>query len=73
MPQSQEDERHWHQTNGLGATGFLVHDGLMVLHHSFICELNVVVLYEQDIMGDQLKLHHNCEHSCLADDASPAL
>ena len=59
--------------NGLAAPEFLVHDGLMMLHHPLICELTVIVVYEQDLMGDQLKLHHNREHSCLADDASLAL
>ena len=61
------------RNNGLDAPEFLVHDGLMMLHHPLICELTAVVLYEQDLMGDQLKLHHTCEHSYLADDASLAL
>ena len=39
--------------NGLtDAPEFMVHDGLMMLHHSLICELTAVVLYEQDRMGD---------------------
>ena len=59
--------------NGLDVPEFLVHDGLMMLQHPLICELTAVVLYEQDLMGDQFKLHHNCEHSCLADDTSLAL
>ena len=59
--------------NGLDAPEFLVYDGLMMLHHPHICELTAVVLYEQDLMGDQLKLYYNSEHSCLAYDASLAL
>ena len=61
------------KNNGLDSPEFPVHDGLMMLHHPLICELTAVVLYEQDLMGDQLKLHRNCEHSCLDDDASLAL
>ena len=38
--------------NGLYAPEFMVHDGLMTLHHPLICELTAVVLYEQDRMGD---------------------
>jgi len=59
--------------NGLHALDFLVHSCVMMLHHPLIGELTAVSLHEQDLMGDQLKLHHNCEHSCLADDASLAL
>jgi len=61
------------QNNGLDATEFLIHGGLMMFHHPRICKLTAVVLYEQELMGDQLHRHHNCEHSCLADDASLAL
>ena len=53
--------RHWHKHIGLDAPEFPVHDGLMMLHHPLICE--------QDLMEDQLQLHHNCKHSYLTDDA----
>ena len=50
------------KNNGRDAPGFLVYDGLMMLHHPLICELTAVVLYDQDLMGDQLKLRYNWEH-----------
>ena len=50
------------KNNGRDAPEFLVYDGLMMLHHPLICELTAVVLYDQDLMGDQLKLRYNCEH-----------
>ena len=50
------------KNNGRNAPESLVYDGLMMLHHPLICELMAVVLYDQDIMGDQLKLRYHCEH-----------
>ena len=50
------------KNNGRDALEFLVYDGLMILHHPLICELTAVVLYDQNLMGDQLKLRYNCEH-----------
>ena len=50
------------KNNGRDAPEFLVYDGLMMLHHPLICGLTAVVLYDQDLMGDQLKLCYNCEH-----------
>ena len=43
------------KNNGRDAPEFLVYGGLMMLHHPLICELTAVVLYDQDLMGDQLK------------------
>ena len=47
------------KNNGRNAPEFLVYDGLMMLHNRLICELTAVVLYEQDLIGDQLKLRYN--------------
>ena len=49
--------------NGLDVPEFPVHDGLMMLQRPLIFEVTAVVLYEQDVIGDQLKLGYNCEHS----------
>ena len=38
------------KNNGLDAPEFMVHDGLMMLHHPLICEL--AALYERDRTGD---------------------
>ena len=50
------------KNNGRDAPEVLVDDGLMMLHHPLICDLTAVVLYDQELMGDQLKLRYNCEH-----------
>ena len=51
------------KNNSLDVPEFPAHDGLIMLHHPLICEFTAVVLYEQDVIGDQFTLHHNCEHS----------
>ena len=51
------------KNNGLDVSVFLVRDGLIMLHDPVICERTAVVLYEQDLMGDQLKRHHKYERA----------
>ena len=42
------------------APEFVVHAGLAMIYHTLICEFTEIGLYEQDLMGDSLPLHHHC-------------